>query len=201
MRSLVVLCFLVAACCATTEFKLKTDGMEIFENDSPRVSPKMNARIANGQRAQNGNFPWHALLHVQQRNNQVTFCGGAIISRNWVLTSADCVQDAVRVRIDAGSVNFRQPFVTVFGDSYFIPRDYNPRDFVNNLALIRIPLQNSFNFTNAPNANVAAIRLPAQSQERETFENQEVYLTGFGFTSPSKFDMTYKYMIKWSFEN
>lgn len=147
-----------------------------------------------GQRAQLGAFPWHALLNIQYRNNnQIIFCGGAILNRNWVLTSADCVVNATSIRIDAGSVDFYRPAVSVSGDSYFIPRDYNPRNFASNLGLVRIPLQSSLSFPNSPDANLAPIRLPALSQERETFQNQEVYFTGYGYTAYGGFNLRLRF--------
>lgn len=160
----------------------------MFFKDSPANEANINTRIVNGQRAPLGIFPWHALLQIERYGvNSIFYCGGAILNRNWVLTSADCLQDASRVRIDAGSVELRRPAVTVLADAFFTPRDYNPRDFANNLALLRIPLQSSLNFTYSPTANLAPIRLPALSQERETFVDQEAHFTGFGYTMKGNF--------------
>lgn len=150
----------------------------------------MNTRVVNGNRPGNADFPWMAALHIRYRNDppqRVTFCGGCIINSNWILTSADCVRNAQSVQINAGSIIFRQPLVSVTGDAYFLHTEYNPTNFANNAALVRINPRTPLNFTNNVNAPLAPIRLAALSQERTTFQGQEAYLSGFGYTAYGKF--------------
>lgn len=131
-----------------------------------------------------------AALHIRYRNDppqRVTYCGGAILNSNWVLTSADCVRNAQSVQINVGSVNFRQPLVSVSGDAYFLHTEFNPTNYANNCALIRVNPRTALNFTNNPSATLAPVRLAALSQERTTFQGQEVYFTGFGYTVYGEF--------------
>lgn len=158
-----------------------------FENPQENEPIKnIQPRIVNGNRAWPGVFPWFASLHVRYRNDpsdRTVFCGSAIINNQWVITSADCVRNARSVQINAGSVNFRQPAVTVNGDAYFEYPDYNPTNFVHNLALVRVPQRQSFVFPSNANATIAPIRLPALSQENFNFEGQEAYFQGYGYTA------------------
>ena len=43
-------------------------------------------RVTNGQDAYRGQFPWQAALSIDGRS----FCGGSLISNQWVLTAAHC---------------------------------------------------------------------------------------------------------------
>lgn len=52
-----------------------------------------DTRIVNGQQARSGQFPWMVGVHGLGDNGQWEFwrCGGALISRNLVLTAEHCV--------------------------------------------------------------------------------------------------------------
>ncbi|XP_065155367.1 elastase-1-like [Atheta coriaria] len=65
-----------------------------------------DTRIVNGQQARSGQFPWMVGVHGLGDNGQWEFwrCGGALISRNLVLTAEHCVDAKPRAyRITLGS--------------------------------------------------------------------------------------------------
>jgi len=45
-------------------------------------------RITNGQPAAACQFPWQVAIIIDDQY----FCGGSLISKNWVLTAAHCVE-------------------------------------------------------------------------------------------------------------
>ena len=45
-------------------------------------------RIVRGKEAKRGDYPWQALL----QKNGCQFCGGTLISPQWVLSAAHCVE-------------------------------------------------------------------------------------------------------------
>ena len=59
--------------------------------NEPNTSDKPNTRIINGQDYVKGMFPWMAQINQCDDNNDcITFCGGALINHNFVLTAAHC---------------------------------------------------------------------------------------------------------------
>lgn len=83
-----------------------------------------------------------------------------------------------------GSINFRRLALIVDGDAIFIHPRYDERNFANNVGLLR--LRRPLNFTNEVNPTIFPIRLPALSQHNITFEQDEVYFQGFGYTAHGK---------------
>ena len=51
-------------------------------------------RIVGGEKAEINDHPWQVALNVRW-GNEWRFCGGALITKNWVLTAAHCFQPDV----------------------------------------------------------------------------------------------------------
>jgi len=56
----------------------------------------IGSRITNGSPASSGQFPWQVALYLSVSGGTV-FCGGSLISQNWVLTAAHCAQGVTGV--------------------------------------------------------------------------------------------------------
>lgn len=157
--------------------------------------PFNQTRITNAPRAALGEFPWHALLAVQYYNdNRVAFWNGVILNDLWILATAASVTNARTIRADIGHVYINHPALRLFPDFYIIHPQYNVNRYINNIALVRMPLNQPIRFPQGPNPIFWPIRLPTLRQQHATFEGAEAYFSGWGFVRPSKFDLFYMSM-------
>ena len=71
---------------------------------------KITSRIMNGEISDIGEFPHFASLGYRKNNDEITFdCAGALISQNFVLTSAHCcTHSRVPKIVRLGKVSFEE---------------------------------------------------------------------------------------------
>ena len=110
------------------------------------------ARVIGGQRADPGEWPWQVALLVAGYgiSPDTQFCGGSMILDTWVLTAAHCVFDTAA---DGSKVPTSSEGIAVLvgatvlaagqgeaigADAIFVHPDYNPEEFDNDIALIRL---------------------------------------------------------------
>lgn len=60
-------------------------------------------RIEGGENAARGQFPFYALLNIITFERNYT-CGGSLISNQWVVTNAHCLNGAYKVEVHLGSL-------------------------------------------------------------------------------------------------
>merc|ERR1711936_757637 len=66
--------------------------------------PGNKDRIVGGEEATPHSYPWMAALFV----DDTWFCGGTLISDEWVLTAAHCAKDATEMKVMLGAHNVRE---------------------------------------------------------------------------------------------
>ncbi|KAJ3656400.1 hypothetical protein Zmor_015481 [Zophobas morio] len=109
-------------------------------------SPQRGARVIGGSTVVTGQFPFVAAIHISTSQGRY-FCGGTLISNQWVVTAAQCAQDAVLFSIQLGSHTLTKDDsnrVTVASSEYFIHPDFNPDTLENDIALIELRLPVEF---------------------------------------------------------
>merc|ERR1712152_87038 len=101
--------------------------------------PPSKDRIVGGFEAEPNQWPWQVALFI----DNAWFCGGALISENYVLTAAHCADGATYFDIMAGAHNVRESSephrVEITSFNGWTHPLWNSNDLSGDLALIELP--------------------------------------------------------------
>eukprot|EP00095_Tigriopus_kingsejongensis_P003556 snap_masked-scaffold1080_size63862-processed-gene-0.8 protein:Tk03556 transcript:snap_masked-scaffold1080_size63862-processed-gene-0.8-mRNA-1 annotation:"tripsin " len=102
-------------------------------------------RIVGGDDTQFGGHPWQVAVIKQSFLSKRISCGGALVSERWVITAGHCVfsTDLDKMRIRLGEWNVRAqnepyPHEDFELEAKHVHPGYNPADFRNDIALVRL---------------------------------------------------------------
>lgn len=107
---------------------------------------KLNSRIYRGLVSERNQFPYYVFLEKQMASGIVKSCGASLISSDWVLTAAHCVEDARRVALHFGMHETKNKLeagrviwvVESTRENIFIHPSYAQLDIVGDIALIKL---------------------------------------------------------------
>ncbi|XP_055536991.1 brachyurin-like [Wyeomyia smithii] len=139
-----------------------------------------NQRITNGREAAPGQFPYQVAL-LSQYAESTALCGGSILTSNYVLTAAHCVQDALGGTAILGAHNRManedsQQRIGFGMSGITLHSEYSPTNLRNDIAVVQ--LNNPIEF----NERVQPVILPTATDNR-TFSGMTGTVSGFGVTS------------------
>ncbi|XP_019361069.1 PREDICTED: chymotrypsinogen 2-like [Gavialis gangeticus] len=145
---------------------------------TPAIQPIISgyARIVNGEEAIPGSWPWQVSL---QDNTGFHFCGGSLISEDWVVTAAHCgVKTTDRVVLGAFDLGFLEEDVQVLKIAQvFKNRNFNMLTLRDDITLLKLATPAKMT------ARVSPVCLPKAT---EHFSGGITCVTtGWGLTNPN----------------
>lgn len=154
-----------------------------FREVMARVHPKSytsrvirTGKIAGGDLAVLGQFPYYAFLYNVDSLGDTYVCGASIVSHNWLLTAAHCLDEIARTTVYVGLID------RIKGPAVW-SKDVLPKDFIlhenyvgitNDIALVRLT-------TSVPShQHVSNIPLPKRSDVDVVLDGKTGTVCGFG---------------------
>merc|ERR1712088_54732 len=136
--------------------------------------PGPKDRIVGGSEATPHSYPWMAALFV----DDTWFCGGTLISDEWVLTAAHCAKDATEMLVMLGAHNVREASeegrLEITTTDFFTHPGWSQISIHNDLALVHLP--EPVNFTDI----IRPVCLPHHSEAGEAFAHLTAWASGWG---------------------
>ncbi|XP_077158273.1 plasma kallikrein [Paroedura picta] len=143
--------------------------------------PLLDSRVVGGTNSTRGEWPWQVSLHVKL-SIQKHFCGGSIISDQWVLTAAHCTEDFLipdvwRVYtgiLKQSEINDSTPFFKV--QEIIVHPEYVISEEGYDIALMKLDRPMHFSDLQQP------LCLPASEDTEENTRYTNCWVTGWGYT-------------------
>ncbi|XP_067646177.1 collagenase-like [Eurosta solidaginis] len=137
----------------------------------------VSSRITNGQTATANQFPYQAGVSVYD-GEMFLFCGGSLISNEWVLTAAHCTLTAMNVTVYLGSIACYEGSARLTVDKCNIKNHakFDTKTGINDIALIQIPAVKY-------SAAIRPVSLPNCAPCYPTYVDETVVASGWGRSS------------------
>jgi secreted trypsin-like serine protease len=90
--------------------------------NAPALGETDTEMIVGGAPAEPGKYPWQVRLY-ESMDDEIGFCGGSIIDKQWILTAAHCLVDTDSVVVGFGDVD-RTKTTKIESEKIFVHPDY-----------------------------------------------------------------------------
>jgi len=143
----------------------------------------INTRIVGGEPSASHSWGWAVSLRI---SNTAHFCGGSIISPNYVLTAAHCVDDPQISKLQITAAVGTDTLYDSYGQRIVVSKIYihpgwNKNTNENDIAILKLNKAISFN-----DKSVAKLCLPSLTEYRDVdfpWTNTKLVAIGWGSTT------------------
>ncbi|KAL5291026.1 hypothetical protein ACFFRR_010438 [Megaselia abdita] len=146
------------------------------------------SRIAGGDEAEPGQFPFQVGLSITKENDVWSWCGGSIIAKRWILTAAHCLNRAISIEVWLGTNKVNtypipkgtQKIVVSDQRSFIKHSNFDSSNLAHDIGLIALPVEVMFN------GNIEPVNLPIVSKNYANYTNYKAIAAGWGRIADDK---------------
>ncbi|KAH0819926.1 hypothetical protein GEV33_002865 [Tenebrio molitor] len=158
----------------------------LFKQPVGEIKIKTNPRIIGGQEATPHSIPYQTFLEVYS-DSEGWYCGGSLISENYVLTAGHCGEDAVEAHVTLGAhkpLQTEDTQVQSVSKDIKIHEDYDGDQVINDVGLIKLPESVTLNDAIKP------VTLPSKADADNDFAGETARVSGWGLTDGFDTDLS-----------
>ncbi|CAG9770112.1 unnamed protein product [Ceutorhynchus assimilis] len=160
------------------------EGKSSFTYPSETTNTNSLVRIVGGQQASPNQFPYQVALYIKYKMTEI-FCGGSLVSANYVLTAAHCAEGAISIDIILGAYNVSDTSENTqqhqTSTTYKVHPEWDSSALINDLALIKLSTPAKIN------SSVQIIALP---KGNDSYAGSTGVITGWGKTTDAQNTVT-----------
>ncbi|XP_041450551.1 brachyurin [Drosophila obscura] len=136
----------------------------------------LTGRISGGEVARDNQFPYQVGLSIEEANDLFSWCGGSLISDQYLLTAAHCVEEAISITFYLGGVQRLSPQQLIRANSpvVYLHPDWDSQSLENDIALLRLPEPAVFS------SSIDVIRLPGMASSHVSYDYVPATTSGWG---------------------
>ncbi|KAH8342299.1 hypothetical protein KR059_000617 [Drosophila kikkawai] len=136
----------------------------------------IDGRISGGELAIVNQFPYQVGLSIEESNDLFSWCGASLISDQYLLTAAHCVDKAVSITYYLGGVQRLAPrqLIRSAQPKVILHPDWNSDSLENDIAVLRLPELALLGDSIKP------IRLPGISSRSSSYDYVPATASGWG---------------------